>query len=98
VLSESDAWAMEVWIRSAKRWSEASQAMVIAGTELTNASRTLAAQLDGRAVARAHLRDRADLQAQLRMLAGTIEDEGRELRDRHLATQAKLGVYTDLLA
>jgi hypothetical protein len=88
---------MEAWVRSAKRWSEASHTMVTAATELTNASRTLAAQLDGRAVSRDQLRDRADLQAQLRLLAETIEDEGRELRDRFLSTQANLQVYSDLL-
>jgi hypothetical protein len=88
---------MEMWVGSAKRWSEASQSMVTAATELTNASRTLAAQLDGRAVSRDQLRDRADLQAQLRLLAETIEDDGRELRDRFLSTQANLQVYTDIL-
>ena len=97
MLTESDAWAMEAWVRSAKHWSEASQSMVTAATELTNASRTLAAQLDGRAVSRDQLRDRADLQAQLRLLAETIEDEGRELRSRFLSTQANLQVYSDLL-
>ncbi len=97
MLTESDAWAMEAWVRSAKRWSEASQAMVTAATELTNASRTLAAQLDGRAVSRDQLRDRADLQAQLRLLAETIEDEGRELRDRFPVNPGEPAGVLDLL-
>jgi hypothetical protein len=104
VLSESEAWAMEAWLRSAQRWSTSAQTMVGAATELTNSSRTLAAQLDAAPVARFspspsphRADDRADLQAQLRLLAETIEDEGRELRDRFLATQADLEVYCDLL-
>ena len=38
-----------------------------------------------------------ELTAQLRLLAETIEDEGRELRDRYLTTQAELDLYANLL-
>jgi hypothetical protein len=99
MLSEGQVRAMEAWLRSAKLWSETSQAMVGAATKLTNASRSLAGQFerpstplvwdDG---------DRgAELATQLRLLAVTIEDEGRELRDRYLTTESEIALYTDLL-
>ena len=99
MLSEGQVREMEAWLRSAKLWSESSQAMVGAATGLTNASRSLAGQFEqpltplvsddsGRS---------PQLATQLRLLAETIEDEGRELRDRYLTTEAEIALYTRLL-
>ena len=101
MLSEEQIREMETWMRAARSWSQTAQAMVAAATELTNASRSLAGRLgEGPPPSRAaDDRDHAGstLEAQLRLLADTIEDEGRELRDRYLTTQAELELYATLL-
>jgi len=101
MLSEEQVRGMEAWLRAARRWSQTAQAMVAAATELTNSSRSLAGQVaEGpRPSLAANHRDHGDstLEAQLRLLADTIEDEGRELRDRYLTTQAELELYATLL-
>ena len=38
----------------------------------------------------------AELASQLRLLAETIEDEGCELRDRYLTTEAEIALYANL--
>jgi alkylhydroperoxidase family enzyme len=99
MLSEQQVRELEAWLRSAKLWAESSQAMVGAATGLTNASRSLAGQLEGPSAS--HFSDEgargARLATQLRLLAETIEDEGRELRDRYLTTEAEIALYTNLL-
>ena len=97
MLNDRQIRELETWLRSAKLWSETSQAMVGAATDLTNASRSLATQFE-RPPAGSDKADHGDrLTAQLRLLAETIEDEGRELRDRYLTTQAELDLYAGLL-
>jgi hypothetical protein len=99
MLSEEQVREMEAWLRSARLWSETSQAMVGAATELTNASRSLAGRFEGPSTS--PLSDDGDrgaqLATQLRLLAETIEDEGRELRDRYLTTEAEIALYANLL-
>ena len=101
MLSDGQALEMEAWLRSARCWSESAQAMVGAATELTNASRSLAARFAERPRASLAADDREhvdpQLEAQLRLLAETIEDEGRELRDRYLTTEAEIQLYGTLL-
>jgi hypothetical protein len=99
MLSEGQVREMEAWLRSARLWSETSQAMVGAATGLTNASRSLAGQFEPPSASL--FSDEGDqgaqLATQLRLLAETIEDEGRELRDRYLTTEAEIALYTNLL-
>jgi hypothetical protein len=99
-LSYREIRELEAWVRSARRWSESAQAMVAATTELTNVSRFLATTLAERPPG--WLSSPGDdggekLATDLRRLAETVEDEGRELRDRFLQTEADLAVYKDLL-
>jgi hypothetical protein len=99
-LSDGQARAMEAWLRSAKLWSESAQHMVGAATELTNASRSLADDFEPQPSppVSGDQGDRArHFAAQLRLLAETIEDESRELRDRYLTTDAEIRLYANLL-
>lgn len=98
MMNDAQAREMEAWLRSARTWSEASQAMVGAATELTNVSRSLAGQFEHPSAPFSNGGDRgAQLATQLHLLAETIEDEGRELRDRYLTTEAEIAMYTSLL-
>jgi hypothetical protein len=101
MLSEEQVHEMQAWLGAARSWSQTAQAMVGAATELTTASRSLASRLaEGPPPSlAADDRDHAGstLEAQLRLLADTVEDEGLELRDRYLTTQAELEVYATLL-
>jgi hypothetical protein len=99
-LTEAHARELEAWLRAAQLWSQTSQAMVGAATGITNASRSLAVILDEK-LAESGSDEGEDgdgqLAAQLRLLAETIEDEGRELRDRYLTTAVEIELYASLL-
>ena len=99
MLTEGEAREFEAWMSTARRWCESAQDMVGAATELTNSSRELAALItgEGGAAMSANGEDRGVLGSDLRRLAQTIEDEGRSLRDRFLATEADLDLYRELL-
>jgi hypothetical protein len=99
MLSGGEARELEAWLVSARQWCESAQTMVGAATELTNSSRglaTLIAEAQTESLSSGE-DDREQLASQLRLLAQTIEDEGRWLRDRFLATEADLELYRDLL-
>ena len=99
MLSEGEAREFEAWMSTARRWCESAQEMVAAATGLTNSSRELAALITGErdAALSTNGEDREMLGSDLRRLAQTIEDEGRSLRDRFLATEADLDLYRELL-
>ncbi len=99
MLSGAEAEELEAWLFSARRWCESAQTMVSASTELTTSSRDLATTVAGRASSPPSSRDDdpGALAAGLRLLAETVEDEGRELRDRFLTTESELELYRELL-
>ena len=99
MLTEGEAREFEAWMTTARRWCESAQSMVGAATELTNSSRELAALITGGgdATLSSNGEDRGVLGTDLRRLAQTIEDEGRSLRNRFLATEADLDLYRELL-
>jgi len=99
MLTEGEAREFEAWLATARRWCEGAQEMVGAATELTNASRGLAVLItdEGGGAPSWNGEKRDALGAELRLLAQTIEDEGRSLRDRFLATEADLDLYRQLL-
>jgi hypothetical protein len=99
LLSDAESGELEAWLLSARRWCESSQQMVSAATELTNSSRALAVTVADRPpdTVSASKEDRKALAARLRLLAETIEDDGRELRDRFLTTETELELYRELL-
>lgn len=99
MLSEGEAREFEAWLSTARRWCEGAQEMVGAATELTNASRELAVLItEGGGGAPSWSDEKRDaLGAELRQLAQTVENEGRSLRDRFLATEADLELYRQLL-
>lgn len=98
MLTEGEAREFEAWLSTARRWCEGAQEMVGAATELTNASRELAVLITGGGGAPSWDDEKRDaLGAELRQLAQTIEEEGRSLRDRFLATEADLDLYRQLL-
>jgi hypothetical protein len=99
MLTEGEAREFEAWMSTARRWCESAQEMVGAATELTNSSRELAELIAGGqdAARRSNGEEREMLGSDLRRLAQTIEDEGRALRDRFLATEADLDLYKELL-
>jgi hypothetical protein len=99
-LSDREVRELEAWVRSAMGWSESAQAMVAATTDLANKSRMLATTLAGRPPG--WLSSPGDdggekLASDLRRLAETVEDDGRELRERFLQTEADLALYKDVL-
>ncbi len=98
-LSDGEAEMLETWLHSAQGWCQTAQTMVGAATELTNASRTLAALIaeGGARPLSSTEDDREELATRLRLLAEEIEDEGRVLRNRFLTTEADLALYADLL-
>ncbi len=101
VLSDGDVRALEQWVRSAHRWAEASQALVTAATSLTVSSGDLADHL-GRngaplTAGGGLALDRDALVENLGLLARTVEEEGREQRDRYLALAATIDQYRQLL-
>jgi hypothetical protein len=100
MLSDREARELESWLRSARAWAMSAQAMVRTATDLTNASRDLAVRLDQRPpspLTASETDHGPGLAQQLRDLATRVEDDGRELRDRYLATEANLTLYASLL-
>lgn len=100
MLSRDEAREMEPWFRAAQAWSVSAQAMVRTATDLSNASRTLADDMVEGSPAAFNWEGadhRSELVSQLRVLADTIEDDVRGLRDRYLTTAAELDVYEKLL-
>lgn len=96
----TEAPAFEVWLRSAEGWAEASQSLVGASTDLTRRSRDLADLVEADEPVHPRLGGLGGhdgLPAQLRELAGAIERDTREHRDRYLTTAAELALYREIL-
>jgi len=102
-LSEREARGLWLWVVAANDWSETSQALVGEASELSTVSRNLAHLLDedrpgtlppGGAPVSVN---RTALAGDLRVLAGAIEDQTAELRDRYLATAADIDAYRSIL-
>jgi hypothetical protein len=96
----TDAVAFEVWLRSAEGWAEASLSLVDAATDLTTRSRDLADLVEADKPVHPHLGKiggNDGLPAELRELAGAIERDTREHRDRYLTTAAELEQYREIL-
>jgi hypothetical protein len=89
-LNDGEAREMQAWVFAASAWGEAAQSLVGAATYLALRSRELSDLLDGGD-------GRGLLAKSLRTLAGAVESETAELRDRYLATAANLDEYRDLL-
>src|SRR5436190_4934513 len=112
MLSEREARGLWLWVVAANDWSETSQALVGEASELSTVSRNLADLLDedrpgtlppgnrpgalppGGAPVSVN---RTALAGDLRVLAGAIEDQTAELRDRYLATAADIDAYRSIL-
>jgi hypothetical protein len=81
---------------AAKRWGEASQALVAAGTDFAGSSQELARQLDGDRQPAPGEMDTEDLAVGLGEIAATVEEE-QIFRDRYLETAANLEQYQRIL-
>lgn len=88
MLSDGQAAAMEEWVKAASDWSGAAQRLVGTASELSTASRSLAAAVDGGS---------NGLGASLNVLADEVEAETAGLRDRYLQTAANLDQYGEIL-
>jgi hypothetical protein len=98
VLTDGDALALERWVGVANSWSEAAQALVGAASELGIESRELATRFGGRDPDPSSAAAGApSFSARLETLAGSVESETSELRDRYLATAATLDQYREFL-
>jgi hypothetical protein len=98
MLSDGEARAMHEWVIAANRWSESAQRFVADATDLATVSRGVAGRIEGYTPdSSAQPRHGPPLSDQLRELAGIVEDESHELRDRYLATAASMDEYADVL-